>query len=148
MLSFGRSRPDFSHLQGSALPSAVNAAVHGLSGWTDDLHLGIGFVAGPQTTALHRVLRAALRQVIVPVPSEVFIAAMVRLQQQLIRVMENPNVNLPPMIQELAITVSIAFSLCRLRAMWTGGRRLQQRAVRVSRGLPTFVGSASTTWGR
>ena len=45
--------------------------------------------------------------------------------------------NLPLEVQHVAVTVSIALSICRLRATWTGGRRLQQRAVRFSRGFPT-----------
>jgi len=76
MRSFGRSRPDFTHLQGSELTSSVNAVVNGLCGWTDDLHLGTVFVAVPHSLSLQRILRAALWQIIVPLPSEVFMSAM------------------------------------------------------------------------
>ena len=148
MLSYGRSSPNFSHLRGSELRSSGYAAVNGLCGWTDDLHLCCVFAVGPTSLQIQRVLVAALCQIIVPTPSEVFIPSMVQLQQRLIRMLEVPGVSLPPGIQHVAVTVPMALSICRLRAMWAGGRRLQQRAVRFPKRSPaSFLGSSSATRG-
>ena len=82
--SFGRSGPDFTYPSGSEFTSSVKDVVNGLNGWTDDLYLGTVFAAIPHAFPPQRALRAALWQVIVPLPSELFMSAMLRLQQRLI----------------------------------------------------------------
>ena len=67
-----RSNPGFPHLRESAITSSLYAVVSGPCGWTDDLILGVNFIARPNAKSLQRVLTAALWQILVPYPSELF----------------------------------------------------------------------------
>eukprot|EP00959_Pyramimonas_sp_CCMP1952_P080189 1676144-Pyramimonas_sp.AAC.1 len=115
--------------------------IQAVAGWSSELAVHTNLrLHKPYSSSVASLYSAALWQVLCPLPSGVFIEAVHALQREALECATVSGVS--SYVGVLALALTTCLTICRIRSLFTGGRKARGRARHLCHCLPPVLQSA------